>query len=275
MWTRSELKEKAKAALKMNYWKTVLVALLAFTVAFGRFFCGYACAFGALGDVLYIAGEFVRSKASIPRVRFPDRLAKALTLVKYFVLVGICIACFAGAWRAVSHDSPWVAFAALTSGSFDGVEPVAFALLGLVACGMMLRERFFCQFLCPMGALFALMPVLGPSEFTRTRDHCAPKCGRCHEACPVGIWPDSDELEHGECIACGRCADTCPMCNVNLVAIPKSGVEIEARPQRKTRDKWRLVRGTGTAVVLAKAAFLLLVCWVIGAVRYLPPFPIG
>ena len=52
-------------------------------------------------------------------------------------------------------------------------------------------------------------------------------------------------------------------------------VEIEARPQRNTRDKWRLVRGTGTAVVLAKAAFLLLVCWVIGAVRYLPPFPIG
>jgi uncharacterized membrane protein len=28
MWTRKELKDKAKNALKMNYWKTVLIAML-------------------------------------------------------------------------------------------------------------------------------------------------------------------------------------------------------------------------------------------------------
>ena len=29
MWTRAELKDKAKAALKQNYWKLVLVGLIA------------------------------------------------------------------------------------------------------------------------------------------------------------------------------------------------------------------------------------------------------
>ena len=35
MWTRSELKDKAKATLKMNYWKTVLVALLVIVIGGG------------------------------------------------------------------------------------------------------------------------------------------------------------------------------------------------------------------------------------------------
>ncbi len=35
MWTRSELKTKAKASLKLNYWKTVLIALLVMTIGGG------------------------------------------------------------------------------------------------------------------------------------------------------------------------------------------------------------------------------------------------
>jgi len=37
MWTRKELKDKAKVSLKMNYWKTVLIALI-FALAAGRAF---------------------------------------------------------------------------------------------------------------------------------------------------------------------------------------------------------------------------------------------
>ena len=33
MWTRAELKERTKASLKRNYWKTVLVAMLAMAVS--------------------------------------------------------------------------------------------------------------------------------------------------------------------------------------------------------------------------------------------------
>lgn len=40
MWTRKELKEKAKAALKRNYWKTVLVSLL--LILLGGGFSGFS-----------------------------------------------------------------------------------------------------------------------------------------------------------------------------------------------------------------------------------------
>ncbi len=32
---------------------TILLTLCAYTILFGRFFCGYACAFGALGDAVH------------------------------------------------------------------------------------------------------------------------------------------------------------------------------------------------------------------------------
>ena len=35
---------------------------------------------------------------------------------------------------------------------------VGIVLLILIMAGMCTQERFFCQFLCPMGAVFAIMP---------------------------------------------------------------------------------------------------------------------
>ena len=295
-------------AIELTSFLVQLVAVLGFTMLFGRFFCGYACAFGTLGDYLYNAFEFVRRRTSIPRPRFPERLVRVLSLGKYVVLAGICIACFLGVWASYSSNSPWVAFAAILAGSLDGIGPVAIGLLVAVCVGMILRERFFCQFLCPLGAVFSLMPVLGCSEFVRTRAHCARKCGRCHDVCPVDIWPDADTLEHGECISCGRCADVCPMANVNMVAIEgrdakaarlaAEAARIEkaaaadasraeevaggrqeksaqpaqpaARPLRKTRRDWHLMRGTEPVWVIYKAVLLLAICWLVGAMRYVP-----
>lgn len=328
----------------------VLVALLAFTIVFGRFFCGYACAFGALGDWVYTVVHGVLSRTPLRNARVPEGVMKALSLVKYGVAIAIAVACVLGVWADVSGWSPWVSFAGFTSGSLDGIRKGAFVLLGLCLVGMALSERFFCRVFCPMGAVFALMPVLGASAFTRTRSHCAQKCGKCHEACPVGLWPDADTLAHGECIACGRCADACPLSNVNLVALPKkegvaemrrtfdkvsaqaerkmsaataagapalakaaaatasgdgatavattalegtaacgqacSSPHVQAaarklafreawgagRPVRKTRSAWLMLHGSGTAVVLLKAALLLGLCWAVGVTRYLPPF---
>lgn len=326
----------------------VLLALLAFTVVFGRFFCGYACAFGALGDWVYAVVHGVLSRTPLRNARIPEGAMKALSLVKYGVAIAIAAACVLGVWADVSGYSPWVAFAGFTSGSLDGIRKGAFVLLGLCVAGMALSERFFCRVFCPMGAVFALMPVLGVSAFTRTRAHCARKCGKCHEACPVGLWPDADTLAHGECIACGRCADACPLSNVNLVALPKqagraelqralekakqqadrnvraasssaatasaedaasprvlasagaASAEVSApfgaadrlspaeravarkqafseawgqgRPVRKTRKGWLMLHGSGTAVVLVKAAALLALCWAVGVTRYLPSF---
>ena len=68
--------------LEATAFVVLLLAVLGFTIVFGRFFCGYACAFGTLGDVLHDAFEFLRSKTPIPRIVFPAALVKALSLLK-------------------------------------------------------------------------------------------------------------------------------------------------------------------------------------------------
>ena len=291
-----------------------LVVVLAFTILFGRFFCGYACAFGTLGDYLYNGFEFVRKRTSIPRPVFPITFVRVLSLMKFVVLAFVCVACFLGVWANYSSDSPWVAFAAILAGSLEGVGWLAIVLLIAVMVGMVVRERFFCQFLCPLGAVFSLMPVLGCSEYVRTRAHCARSCGRCNEVCPVDIWPDADVPEHGECISCGRCADVCALSNVNMVAIEKTAAKLERlkaesarvekareaaakkaaadegdekgeqaakakvaakpkpRPLRKVKENWYLLRGSEVGYVAFKALLLLVLCWMIGAARYVPPF---
>ena len=42
----------AGAKIESNPFVVVLIVLLLYTVLFGRFFCGYACSFGALGDAV-------------------------------------------------------------------------------------------------------------------------------------------------------------------------------------------------------------------------------
>ena len=269
------------APIEVTSFAMLFIMVCAFTIVFGRFFCGYACAFGTLGDVLYMLPEPLRAyraKKGKKRLRFPLPLVRVLSFAKYIVLFAICFACFVGVWGAYSGYSPWVVFANMLSGTFEGLNPVALALLCAIAVGMMVRERFFCQFLCPLGAVFSFLPVMPFSQYTRVRAHCARSCSKCRRTCPVDIAPDADVIEQGECISCGRCADACPMANVNMVAIEKSFAKAERKKKQgdkpravlKTKDKWHLLRGSGIGYTLLKAALLLVLCWWAGALRYVP-----
>lgn len=295
-------------AIEATSFVVLLCALLAFTFVFGRFFCGYACAFGTLGDVVYALSRAIFAKTPLARLRLPDTAVRVLSLGKYIVLVGICLACLLGVGSVVSSFSPWVAFAGITSGNVADIDNWAFVVLALCVLGMIVQERFFCLFLCPMGAVFSFVPVLGVSILKRDSSRCPAHCGQCKTACPARIWPGEGTLESGECLSCGRCADVCPMGNVNLLArekqegrrdrdqqvrmhLAKKGVtaQIEGSAQAaeqfkeayaqadaalpckpKTRRTWWYFRGNGVVPVLLKALLLLVLCWLLGNVRYLP-----
>lgn len=247
--------------VELSSFVLLLVAVCAFTVVAGRFFCGYACAFGLLGDAVYALFAFLRSKLRIPELVFPEKLVKCLQLLKYLVLAAICVLCFFAAYSTFSDASPWTAFASLIAGSTEGVSAAAFVMLAFIVVGMALRKRFFCQFLCPMGAVFALLPVLPFSSLNRKKELCPGKCGQCHKRCPVSIWPDRGALESGECIACGDCAVGCPTSNIGVLRIEQNP------PQRKPKH---LLKGSSWGAVVVKALALLAILWLIGSVRFVP-----
>lgn len=87
------------APIELTGFLSLLLALLAFTCVFGRFFCGFACAFGTLGDIVYALATPLRRALRLEGKgahRLPAGVQHALQLVKYAVLAGICALCTMG-----------------------------------------------------------------------------------------------------------------------------------------------------------------------------------
>ena len=115
--------------------------------------------------------------------------------LKYLILAAIVVLCALNCYSALGIWSPWEAFSLLTALRLpqEG-SGVAVLLLVLIVVGMALQERFFCQFLCPMGAVFSLLPILPFGQLRRAADRCPSGCELCKRRCPVSVRMDEDNL---------------------------------------------------------------------------------
>jgi len=86
---------------------------------------------------------------------------------------------------------------------------LAVLLFGVVVALNAVRSRFWCRYLCPLGALLGLV---GKVSWLRrsTNDRCI-ACARCARVCPTGtIDPKKDYAsDPSECIMCLECAPAC------------------------------------------------------------------
>lgn len=208
---------------------TILIVVCLYTIIFGRFFCGFACAFGTLGDAfhaLYIKGC---KKLKKKPISISDTVAKKLIWIKYIILIAIVVACFAGVYHVTNGYSPWDVFSMIHAGNLKlGAYIPGVIILLLIIIGMLLHERFFCKFLCPMGAVFALLPVLPFFSLRRDRENCINRCSGCTRKCPSNIeLPNTGSLEtSGECFQCQKCIDICPKGNVHCGIKELKGNEV-------------------------------------------------
>lgn len=199
--------------LKLDSFALSLLGLCGFTILFGRFFCGFVCAFGSLGDLVYWLSGLVQRKLLGRKKQFslPDRAVVWGQKAKYLILAVIVALCAAGQYSRLSGTDPWEVFSRLTALRLppEGFG-VAALLFVLILAGMAVHPRFFCQFLCPLGAVFSLLPILPFAQLHRKSETCIAGCNACAKRCPVRLRLDDESLRSGECIACEACVGTCP-----------------------------------------------------------------
>ena len=209
------------AELSLTPFAKIAIFLLAFTIIFGRYFCGYACAFGTVGDLVYKLSAFIQKKTGKKLPEIPRKSIRYLQSIKYLVLVFVLVLCFMGNVGTVNKNSPWTVFSLVISGKIPGTEYIAAGVLMLlIICGMAVKERFFCQFLCPMGALFSLMPVLPTGQLVRDTEKCIKGCSICERGCPVTLKLGEDDIRDGECIRCNKCISYCPRGSISASHLP-------------------------------------------------------
>lgn len=204
--------------LQLDSFALSALGLCGFTILFGRFFCGYICAFGSLGDFVYGLSGLVQKKLLHRKKQFafPEKAAICGQKLKYLFLAFILALCAAGQYEKLSGTDPWEVFSRLTALRLppEGFG-VGILLFLLILVGMALHPRFFCQFLCPMGAVFSLLPVLPFAQLHRNGENCIAGCNACANRCPVHLKLADDSLRSGECIACEACVGTCPRENIS------------------------------------------------------------
>lgn len=189
------------------------------TAILGRFFCGWMCAFGAFGDFIYGLSR----KVSKSRFRISERLDQALKYMKYAVLIFLVSVLWTFNSTSFDSMSPWDVFGMLTAvGKVPAVSYVAsnmaigLILFLLITAASFFVERFFCRYLCPLGAVFALTSKLRIAKIDKPRAKCG-ACRICTNNCAMGIpLYKTDDVGSGECIQCMKCVSVCPRKNVSL-----------------------------------------------------------
>jgi transcriptional regulator of nitric oxide reductase len=188
-------------------WGYVAVTLL----FWGRgVFCGWLCPFGALQELL---NEIAR-RLRVPQFAVPFAVHERLWPIKYIIFLGLF---------ALSLHSTTMAVYAAEVEPFKTAIVLRFARGGpfllyvalLLAAGLFV-ERFFCRYLCPLGAALAIPARLRMFEWLKRRHQCGRECHICAVRCTVQAIHPNGAINPNECIYCLNCqsiyhdAHTCP-----------------------------------------------------------------
>ena len=183
----------------------------------GRFVCGWLCPFGLVQDLLHKIPIFKKKK------RLPSH--NILKYGKYVVLVLLVSVGSASLWGGFAKVPAFCKYLC-PSGTLLGALPLLGAdealrsqagrlflwklgiLIGVVLLSIKIY-RPFCQYLCPLGAIYGWFNRFSLVQIHWEQAQCV-GCGACERTCPVAL--SRQEISHSpECIRCGKCVDACPV----------------------------------------------------------------
>ena len=192
----------------------IIGIILLYGLLAGRWICGWLCPFGLIQELFY--------KIKTPKLK-KSKFTRVLSYLKYVILV---LFVFIIPLLYALRNTPVPAFCKYIcpAGTLEGamgllsnkVNESSLRMLGpiftwkfllmvsiIVACVFIFR--FFCRFLCPLGALYGLFNKISFFGIKLDKPKCI-DCGKCISKCKMDIRHVGDM----ECISCGECIDVCP-----------------------------------------------------------------
>jgi NosR/NirI family transcriptional regulator, nitrous oxide reductase regulator len=177
-------------------WSAVFAGLL----FWGRGpFCGWLCPFGALQEFINRIAKYFK----VPQITVPWSVHERLWPLKYIIFLGLfAVSLYSLTWGEIlSEVEPFKTAIVL---NFLREWPfVAYAVV-LLGIGVFI-ERFFCRYLCPLGAALAIPGRLRMFEWLKRYRECGNPCQRCANECMVNAIHPEGGINPNECIYCLHC----------------------------------------------------------------------
>ncbi|MCY6380186.1 NosR/NirI family protein [Hoeflea prorocentri] len=206
-------------------WFSVAAAL----VFWGRgAYCGWLCPFGALQE---LTNKIARA-LKVPQWELPWGLHERLWPVKYMIflaLFGISLGSIPLA-ETFAEVEPFKTAIIL---KFARAWPFVLFAVGLLVVGLFV-ERFYCRYLCPLGAALAIPARIRMFDWLKRYHECGHPCRTCANECPVQAIHPTGEINPNECVNCLHCqvlyqsGSKCPVVMRKL----KSRAAFEARNKK-------------------------------------------
>lgn len=201
--------QNALSASKTKTPAYIFGIIILFGLLLGRTICGWLCPVGLGQELLY--------KIKTPKVK-KNRVTRVMSYFKYVLLIALVV--IVPLYFAVPGFCEYIC----PAGTFEGglgllaneenagllaiLGPLftwKFTLLVLIMVASIFFFRFFCRFLCPLGALYGFFCRVAMLGVKLDKNKCT-DCGLCIGVCKMDIKNVGDH----ECIHCGACIAVCP-----------------------------------------------------------------
>lgn len=181
-------------------------------------FCGWMCPFGSLQE--WINRLFRKIKVRLPRIK-NDRLSQVsmkLRWIKYVVLAAVILST-AVTGRLIFRD--WDPFLAFFHFGHGNLASTAYLIMWIVLFLSIFIDRFWCKYLCPLGAVIGLIGKPSWIRVQRNEEECT-NCQLCDKSCPMNLKPSQMQgVTSVECNSCLDCLDVHP--NIRALELKTKG----------------------------------------------------
>lgn len=174
----------------------IVVFTLVTTLIWGRVFCSSLCPFGAVQDIITkLTPRAVRNK--LPKI--PVAIHEKALYIKYGILAFIIL--MAVVFNNVQIFQYFEPFGTLF---FLSGSVVLFAILAAFLLASFVIPRFYCRYVCPLGAALGVISLVAPKRIKRV-PQCE-LCTVCEKSCPTGAIK-REKIDFKECVRCDVCED--------------------------------------------------------------------